>query len=505
MMHPRPSALVLGALAVSGLAPSATAMQLKTYTDGATFRAETGAAGATGPLPDLGLVVSATVGSVTFSVAPGGDNLAIGASGTLAEPDWSDLLPGNDIALGYENLQVDFAAPMYSLGFDFAQPDVTMPIWGGTPVDSTFEISLYDGATLVGQTQFAAIPADVATFLGVWSKAAFTSATIVDVTVSPFVDDDEFFGEFYTGDVPAPVATVTACTDKAAFLAGTGATSASGPIPNLGSVSSAKLGSVTLGIGPGGDDLLIGAFATGAEPDWCPLLPGHDIAQGYENLEVVMDEPVTSFGIDFVQPDATMPPYGGTPIDSVFEMTLFSGGVPIGQVLFTSIPVDTVAFLGVCSDTPFDRVTLIDVTASPFVDDDEFYGEIYTGPGPAAWTNLGHGLAGVNGDPLLYGTGPLTDGSSGSLVLERAAPASVAVLVVALSGTEIPILCGTLVPWPPLLIATAPTSPSGGIAIGWSNWDATFSGASLFFQFGLLDPSAICGVSISNALRADVP
>jgi len=58
----------LATLALLGLAATAQATDLKTYTDEATFLAETGAASASGPLPDLGIVpVSATVGSLTFS------------------------------------------------------------------------------------------------------------------------------------------------------------------------------------------------------------------------------------------------------------------------------------------------------------------------------------------------------------------------------------------------------------------------------------------------------
>src|SRR5262245_8518355 len=231
-----------------------------------------------------------------------------------------------------------------------------MPSYGGTPIDSLYELTLYDGATVVGQMQFSGIPTDVLTFLGVWSPVPFTTMTMYDVTDSPFVDDDEFYGEFYAGTTPAPPASLVAWTDKDAFLAGTGAISASGPIPNLGEQGSAKLGSVDIGLAPGGDNVAFGPFGTGAEPDWCPYLPGHDIALGYENLQLVMDAPVTALGFDFAQPDATMPPYGGTPVDSTFEVTLYAADVLVGSVQFSAIPVDVPTFLGVSSDVPFDRV-----------------------------------------------------------------------------------------------------------------------------------------------------
>ncbi len=123
---------VAAALVVlSASAPRASAAQIKTYDDRSAFLAETGGGSATGALPDLGLVTSATVGSVTFGLAPGGDNIAIGAVGTLAAPDWYAPLPGNDIALGFENLSATLATPVYALGWEFAQPDVTMPSFGG--------------------------------------------------------------------------------------------------------------------------------------------------------------------------------------------------------------------------------------------------------------------------------------------------------------------------------------------------------------------------------------
>jgi hypothetical protein len=504
-IHSRVPSLPLVALALCATASAARAVDLKTFTDRAIFLAETSGASATGPLPDLGFVTSATVGSVTFGIAPGGDNMAIGPAGTIAAPDWYPPLPGNDIALGYENLQVDFAGPVYAFGFEFAQPDATMPWFGGTPVDSTFEITLYDGAVQVAQLQFSSIPTDVVTYLGVWSSAPFTSATIIDVTPSIFVDDNEFFGEFDSSVVPYVPIVLVPCTDQAAFLALPGVIDASGPIPDIGAVSSAKLGSVTIGIAPGGNTLYLGAFGTSAAPDWYPLLPGHDIALGYEALELAFDAPVNAFGIEFAQPDATMPAFGGVPIDSTYELEAFLGSASLGKLVFSNLPVDVPAFLGVCCDTPFDRVTLIDVTPSPFVEDDEFFGRIYTGSLPQVWNNLGSALGGGAGEPLLSGTGPLLAGSSGALELAHATPGSVAVLAIAGTATPVPLFCGTFVAWPPVGIVALPVDSIGMTALPWSSWSAGLSGASLLLQIGLLDPLAPCGVAFSNALRADVP
>lgn len=514
-MHPlsRLPALLRVSLTLPGLAGavlasspvSALATDLKTFTDKSAYLAETGGIPASGPLPDLGLVASATVGSVTFSIAPGGDNLAIGPTGTGAEPDWYVPLPGNDIALGYENLQVDFAAPVYSLGFDFAQPDATMPFFGGVPQDSTFEVTLYDGPVLVGQVQFSSIPTDVVAFLGVWSSAAFTTATIIDITPTIFIDDDEFFGEFYSSDQPYAAEVATPCSDKAAFLRLPGVTSASGPIPNIGATSGAKLGSVTLSIAPGGNTLALGAFGIPEVGDWSPLLPGNDIAMGYEALEIAMDAPVTYFGIDFIEPDLTLPDYGGVPVPSTYSLELISGTTSIATLLFSGQPTDAATFLGACSSVPFDRVRLIDITPSPFFDDNEYFGEIYTGPGPVVWTNLGSALLGSYGEPLLFGTGPLLPGSSGALELSGLLPNSLVLLSLSFGSTPVPLFCGTALAWPPSTLVGLPTDSLGNAVLPWSSWPLGLSGVSLYAQAGVLDSAAVCGVALSNALRLDVP
>ena len=164
------------------------------------FQNTTGAS-SNGAIPDLGAVgTSVTIGSITFSLALGGDSLAVGASGTPAEPDWYPNLPGNDIALGYENLQLQFATPVYAFGFDFVEPNLSMPPFGGTPGDSTFEIVMYRGAAEIGRTTFNAQD-DEPGFVGVWSYQPFDRVTIIDLSGN---DDDEFFGQFYIGKNPKP-------------------------------------------------------------------------------------------------------------------------------------------------------------------------------------------------------------------------------------------------------------------------------------------------------------
>lgn len=177
---------------------------LVTFSDQTTFLTATGATPATGLLPNVGAVppASGIVGSVTFSsVAPSG-TLFIGAGGVVPGDDWYVPLAGNDIAIsGSENLDAVFAGPVYSFGFVFAEPNTTMPSWGGSPVDSTFTVTLRNGATFVDSFAFNA-PDDVISFVGAWSDAAFDR-----VEIRENVDniDDEYFGAFFTGTTPVPV------------------------------------------------------------------------------------------------------------------------------------------------------------------------------------------------------------------------------------------------------------------------------------------------------------
>lgn len=201
--------VLAGGLVLAGaLAPTAYADDIKTYHSKAAFLADTAATSATGPLPDVGRVLDAdvdppmssyTLGSITFGLTFGSNNAFIGGGGVI--PDWYPETPEHDMAFGWERFQVTTAAPVYSFGFDMVEPDATMPDFGGTPEESTYEFLLYNGPLLVGHVTFdgTAIPNDVQTFIGIWSDKPFDRIVINDVSGS---DDDEFLGEFYTGVTP---------------------------------------------------------------------------------------------------------------------------------------------------------------------------------------------------------------------------------------------------------------------------------------------------------------
>jgi len=183
-----------------------------TFDNRINFLSSTGATSATGVLPDLGNTGgSATVNGVTFTQGPAATQLFIGAAGVGSIPgDWTPLIAGNDIALSApEDLDVDFAGPVFSAGFDFVEPNESSVVPGcNAPCfDSTFGVTLKLGATVVDMFNFNA-PDNVLAFIGVWSDSAFDRLEIRDLTATV---DNEYFGQFYTGarslsEVPVPAA-----------------------------------------------------------------------------------------------------------------------------------------------------------------------------------------------------------------------------------------------------------------------------------------------------------
>jgi len=123
---------------------------------------------------------------------------------------------------------------------------------------------------------------------------------------------------------------------------------------------------------------------------------------------------------------------------------------------------------------------------------------------PTPWSNLGFALAGTFGDPLLVGTGTLVAGSPTALTLSNAKASKPASLFVSLASTPAGFKGGTLVPVPWILVLSLTTSPSSTLALPFT-WPAGLSGADLYFQWAIQDEIAPKGISLSNAVKADVP
>lgn len=199
----RIAALFVGCVALSATCADAA---LITFSNKAAFQGATGAS-ATAPLPDAGAVGAGfVVGSLTFTTLSG--QMFIGTGGVIPQTaDWSASLPGNDIAISdIESFRVDLAAPVYSFGFDFFEPNVFSTNYPVTDdcfapcTDSTFTVNLFSGATLLGSFSYNE-PDGVASFVGAWTDFAFNRVEIIETVGSL---DDEYWGQFYTGTEPVP-------------------------------------------------------------------------------------------------------------------------------------------------------------------------------------------------------------------------------------------------------------------------------------------------------------
>jgi hypothetical protein len=123
----------------------------------------------------------------------------------------------------------------------------------------------------------------------------------------------------------------------------------------------------------------------------------------------------------------------------------------------------------------------------------------------AQWADLGYGLAGTNGVPLLVGTGTLVAGSPGTLKLSDANPNKLAVLFISKQSFPAPFKGGILATVPPLISFMLRTSPSGTINLSWPHWPGGAPGSTWYFQYGIVDSGGPAGAALSNALRATQP
>lgn len=125
-------------------------------------------------------------------------------------------------------------------------------------------------------------------------------------------------------------------------------------------------------------------------------------------------------------------------------------------------------------------------------------------PAEGPWQNLGKSLAGGNGAPTLYGAGSLIAGSPFSLNLVDAAPSTFALLVLGVNRVDLPLVGGTLVPAPSVLVSGLPTG-TGAFTISGTTPNGLPSGADVYFQCWLPDAGGVFGFAASNGLLATLP
>jgi hypothetical protein len=120
------------------------------------------------------------------------------------------------------------------------------------------------------------------------------------------------------------------------------------------------------------------------------------------------------------------------------------------------------------------------------------------------WSDLGQGLAGTQGVPVLDGAGALAAGQSLQLALVQGPANGLGALVVGLSNLSLPFLGGTLVPFPDALEPLA-TDANGAFSVSFPVQSNFPSGLPLYVQIWLADQSAPQGFSASNALGTNAP
>jgi plastocyanin len=121
------------------------------------------------------------------------------------------------------------------------------------------------------------------------------------------------------------------------------------------------------------------------------------------------------------------------------------------------------------------------------------------------WSNDGFALAGVSGDPLLYGNGPLSAGSNAELVLENAAPNALVGLFISFASIPTPFKGGTLCTIPLDSLTLFPIGPSGAVTLPSVIPGGIPSGTEVFWQYAIQDAAAVKGVAMSNCLRSTFP
>ena len=121
------------------------------------------------------------------------------------------------------------------------------------------------------------------------------------------------------------------------------------------------------------------------------------------------------------------------------------------------------------------------------------------------WSDLGQGLAGTHGLPVLVGSGDLSAGSTVTITLSNALENATAGFVLGLSALNAPFKGGTMVPNPDFIIPGLTTTGTGSLTLS-STWPAGVPpGFLTYFQEWIVDPAAPKGFSASNGLSGAAP
>jgi len=121
------------------------------------------------------------------------------------------------------------------------------------------------------------------------------------------------------------------------------------------------------------------------------------------------------------------------------------------------------------------------------------------------WLDVGHGLAGTLGTPLLQGSGVPIVGNSIALSLTRARPNAQTALAIGFTTLSLPLKGGIIVPAPDILWTGLVTDGLGELTLT-ANWPVPLpTGLRLSFQHWIVDPVGPSGFAASRAQLLNAP
>ena len=119
--------------------------------------------------------------------------------------------------------------------------------------------------------------------------------------------------------------------------------------------------------------------------------------------------------------------------------------------------------------------------------------------------NAGPGLAGINGVPVLSGSGSLQANTPGSLDLSNARAAAPCVLLLAIESIPVSFKGGVVTAQPVSISIPLITAPFGTLNVPFV-WPAGVpSDVSLWLQYLINDAAAVHGIAMSNAIKLTTP
>jgi len=106
---------------------------------------------------------------------------------------------------------------------------------------------------------------------------------------------------------------------------------------------------------------------------------------------------------------------------------------------------------------------------------------------------------------LLFGTGDLAANSADSIVLTNARANATSALFLALSSNPVPFRGGILQPFPFFFVLVTTTNSAGGIVLPLTIPAGIPGATEIWMQWAILDPAAVQGAALSNALLGVTP